>query len=60
MVTLPKYQASYEELKEENDEGEKELYLDEAVEEVKEGPDEGEMLMIRCALSSLASQNELE
>jgi len=56
MVTFAKYQASSEELGEENDEGGKELLMAEALEEVEEGPDEGEMLMIRRALSALASQ----
>jgi len=32
----------------------------EALEEVEEGPDEGEMLVIRRALSGLASQHDME
>jgi len=42
------------------DEGEKELYLNESIEEVEEGPDEGEVLVVRRALSSPASQDEFE
>ena len=53
VVTLAEYQACCEELKEENDEGEKELLMTEALEEVEEGPDKGEMLVIRRALSGL-------
>jgi len=60
MVTLAEYQASYEELEEENGEGEKELLMAKALEEVAEGPDEGEMLVIRRALSSFGFQNNLE
>ena len=59
VVSLAKYQASVEELDEEVEGEEKELLLNEALEEVKEGPDEGEMLVIRRASSSLASQNDL-
>jgi len=44
----------------EEEEGERDLLMTEALEEVEEGPNEGEMLVIRCALSGLASQNELE
>jgi len=40
VVTLAEYQASCEELEEENDEGEKELLMTKALEEVEEGPDE--------------------
>ena len=59
-MTLAKCQASYEELDKGNEEGEKEFLLNEAPKEVEEGLDEGEMLMIRWALSGLASQNDLE
>ena len=57
MVTLVKCQASYEELDDEDEEEEKELLLKEALEE---GPYEGKMLVIRLALSGLASQNDFE
>ena len=60
VVTLAEYQASYEELEEENDEGEKELSMTKSLKEVKEGPNKGEMRMIRRALSGLASPNDLE
>jgi len=42
------------------EEGEKELYLNESLGEVEEGPDEGELLVIRRAFSGLASQDEFE
>ena len=48
VVTLAEYQASFMELEEE-EEGEKEVCLNECMEEVEEGPDEGEMLVIRRA-----------
>jgi len=60
VVTLAEYQASYKDLEEEKDEGEKELFMTDALEEVEEWPDEGEVVVIRCALSGLASQNEVE
>jgi len=60
MVSLVEYQASCEELEEENDEGEKELLMIKALEGLEVGPDEGEMLVIRRAFSGLASQNDLE
>jgi len=53
VVTLAEYQASFEEEMEE----EKELYLNETLEEVEEGPDEGELLVVRRALSGLATQD---
>jgi len=56
---LAEYQASFEESEEEEG-GEKELYLIEPLEEVEEGPDEGEVLVIRRALSGLASQGVFE
>jgi len=59
MVTLAEYQASYGEFVEE-EEKEKEVYLNDYVEEVEEGPDEGELLVIRRALSGLASQDGLD
>jgi len=43
VVTWGEYQACCEELEEENDEGEKDLPMTEALEEVEEGPDEGAM-----------------
>jgi len=55
VVTLAEYQASYKDLEEEKDEGEKELFMTDALEEVEEWPDEGEVVVIRCALSGLAS-----
>ena len=60
IVTLAEYQASYEELEDENDKGEKELLMIEALKEVEEGPNEGEMLVIRRALSGIASQHDME
>ena len=60
IVTLAEYQASYEELGDENCKGEKELLLTQALEEVEEEPDEGEMLVIRRALSGIASQQDME
>ena len=59
MVTLDEYQASCGEFVEEEEE-EKEVYLNDYIEEVKEGPDEGELLVIRRALSGLASQDGLD
>ena len=52
-MTLADYQASYDEKDEEDEEGEKELFLNEGLEEVEEGSDEGEMLVIMRALSIL-------
>jgi len=62
VVTLAEYQASFEELEEEEEEEEeeKEVYLGENMEEVEEGPDEGEMLVIRRALSGIATQDDME
>ena len=57
IVTLAKFQASFEEFEEE--EGEQEVSLNEFMEEV-EGPDDGELLVIWRALSGLASHDELE
>ena len=57
---MAKYQASLEELEEKEEEGEKETFLSKALKEIEEGLDEGEMLMIRRALSRIASQEELE
>ena len=59
IVTLAEYQASCEEHDGENEEGE-EQDSNEPLEEVEEGPDEGEMLVIRRALSGIASQQEME
>ena len=56
MITLADFQAYVEEEMEEEGEGEKELYLNEPLEEVMEGPDEGELLLVRRALSGLATQ----
>jgi len=53
VVTLVEYQASCEELEEENDKGEKALLITEALKEVEEGPDEGEMLVIRRAFPKM-------
>jgi len=53
VVTQAEYQASFEEEMEE----EKESYLNKALEEVEEGPDEGELLVVRRALSGLATQD---
>jgi len=60
MVTLAEYQASCGEFVEEEEEEEKEVYLNDYVEEVEEGPNEGELLVIRSALSGLASQDDLD
>jgi len=62
MVSLAEYQASLEELEgdEEKDEEENGLYMAEIMEEVEEGPDEGELLVIRRALSGIASQEVME
>ena len=60
MVTLAEYQASFEELEEEEKEEGKEVYLGENIEEVEEGPDEGEMLVIRRALSGFAIQDDMK
>ena len=59
MMSLAECQASFEELEEEEGGGEKELLLNEALEEVKEGLDEVEMLVIRGALSWIASREDL-
>jgi len=62
MVSLADYQASREKLEgeEEREEEDKGLYMTEILEEVEEGPDEGELLVIRRALSRIASQEDLE
>ena len=60
IVTLAEYHATCEELDDENDGEERELLMTEGLEEVEEGPDEGEMLVIRRALSGIASQNDME
>ena len=57
IVSLAKYQASFEEPHEE--EGGEDCLV-ENVEEVEEGPDEGELLVIRRALSGFATQDNLE
>ena len=49
---MVEYQVSLEEFKEEEG-GEKQVYLNEPLEEVEEGLDEGELLGIRRALSGL-------
>ena len=59
IVTLAEFQASFKGLDGENEEQE-EHGSKESLEEVEEGPDEGELLVIRRALSGLASQDELE
>jgi len=56
---LAEYQASFGEFEEE-EEGEKEVCLNDLVEEVEEGSDDGELLVIWRALSGLASQDGLE
>jgi len=56
---LAEYQASFGEFEKE-EEGGKELCLNETIEEVEEGPDEGELLVVRKVLSGLASQREIE
>jgi len=57
VVTLTEYQASFEELEEE-EEDEREVLLGENIEEVEEGPDEGEMLMLRSVMSGLKEGKE--
>jgi len=59
MVSLAEYQASFDELNEEEEEGMK-VCLAENVEEVEEGPNEGELLVIRRALSGFATQDDME
>jgi len=59
VVTLAKYQASFEELEEEEEE-EKEVYLGDQMEEVEEGPGECEMLVIRRALSGFADHEDTD
>jgi len=59
IFTLAKYQASLKEFEEE-EEGEKEVCLNEFIEEVEEGLDEGELLVIQRGLSGLVSQDEFE
>jgi len=56
---LAEYQASFGEFVEEEEE-EKEVCLNDYVKEVEEGPDEGELLVIRMALSGLASEDGLD
>ena len=60
IVTLAEYQAICEEQDEENEGEGKDLLMTDVLEEVEEGPDEGEMLVIRRALSGLASQQDME
>ena len=57
IVTLAEYQASLQEFKEEEEEGEEQVCLNEPIKEV-EGLDEGELLVILKALSSLVSQDD--
>jgi len=59
IITLAEYQVSLEEFEEE-DEGDKEVYLNEPMKEVEEGRNEGELLVTRRALSGLPSQDEFE
>ena len=56
---MAEYQASFGEFEEE-EEGEKEVCLNDFVEEVEEGLDDGELLVIRRALSGLTSQDGLK
>jgi len=62
MVFLAEYQASLEELEdeEEKEEEDKGVYMTEIIEEVEEGTDEGHLLVIRRALSGIASQEDME
>ena len=46
-VFFVEYQAAFEELEEEEQGGDKELYLNDYLEEAKDDPDEGELLVIR-------------
>ena len=59
MVSLAEYQASFDELNEEEEEG-MVVCLAKNVEEVEEGSDEGELLVIRKALSGFAIQDDME
>ena len=56
---MAEYQASFGEFVEEEEE-EKEVCLNDYVEEVEEGPDEGQLLVISRGLSGLASQDGLD
>ena len=47
-------------LEEPEEQGEKELFLTEELEECVEGPDDGEMLVVRRALSGLAAPENQE
>jgi len=60
VVTLAEYQAYVEEGMQEEGERERELCLNEPLEEVIEGPDKGELLVVRRALSGLATQEDNE
>ena len=61
VVTLAEFQAYFDEgMEGEEEEEGKEVYLNETLEEVMEGPDEGELLVIRRALSGLATQEDNE
>jgi len=58
---LVEYQASLEEFEEEEEEeGQKEVCLNDFIKGVEEGLDEGELLVIRRALSGLVSQEQRE
>ena len=56
MVTLAKFQASFENKMEVDEEEEKEVYLNETLEEIIEGPDERKLLAVGRTLSGLATQ----
>jgi len=55
---LAEYEASFVKLEEEGED--RELYLNDPLEEVEEGLDKGELLVIRTGLSGLATQDDFE
>ena len=57
---MAEYQASFEELEDEEEGGDKEFYLNNHLKEVEGGLDEGKLLVIRRALSGLATQDDFE
>ena len=60
MATLAEYQSIYEHLDEPEEEGNREIFLTEELEECEEGTDEAEILVVRKALSSFAAPENQE
>jgi len=60
VVTLVEFHASFDDEMEVGEEEGKQLYLNESLEEIIKGPDEGELLVVRRALSSFATQEDNE